>query len=109
VLDPFAVAAIRLLVLTGARLREILHARWENVDFERGIIHLPDSKTGKKPIYLSAAAHAVLANLSRLEDNPFVIPSERRDCKAFAFTIFGIRSHPLARALRLACQSSGSF
>src|SRR3984893_17453859 len=28
-LDPFAVAAIRLLILTGARLREILHARWE--------------------------------------------------------------------------------
>jgi integrase len=77
VLDPFAVAAIRLLILTGARLREILHARWENVDFERGIIHLPDSKTGKKPIYLSAAAQAVLADLSRLEDNPFVIPGEK--------------------------------
>ena len=53
--DPFAVAAIRLLILTGARLREILHARWESVDFERGIIHLGDSKTGRKPIYLSAA------------------------------------------------------
>ncbi len=26
-LDPFAVAAIRLLILTGARLREILHAQ----------------------------------------------------------------------------------
>ena len=55
-IDPFAVAAIRLLCLTGARLREILHARWEHVDFERGIIFLPDSKTGKKPIYLNAAA-----------------------------------------------------
>jgi integrase len=36
ILDPFAVAAIRLLILTGARLREILHARWELIDFERG-------------------------------------------------------------------------
>ena len=51
VADPFAVAAVRLLILTGARLREILHARWESVDFERGIIHLEDSKTGRKPIY----------------------------------------------------------
>ena len=34
-LDPFAVAAIRLLILTGARLREILDARWQHVDFER--------------------------------------------------------------------------
>jgi len=62
-LDPFAVAAIRLLILTGARLREILHARWEHVDIERGVIFLPDSKTGKKPVYLSAAAQSVLASL----------------------------------------------
>lgn len=34
--DPFAVAAIRLLIFTGARLREILHVNWEHVDFERG-------------------------------------------------------------------------
>jgi integrase len=76
-LDPFAVAAIRLLILTGARLREILHARWEHVDFERGVIFLPDSKTGKKPIYLSAASLAILAALPRIEGNPFVIPGEK--------------------------------
>ena len=29
ILDPYAVAAIRLLILTGARLREILHVKWE--------------------------------------------------------------------------------
>ena len=56
-------AAIRLLMLTGARLREILHAKWEQVDIERGVIFLTDSKTGKKPIYLSAAAQAVLASV----------------------------------------------
>jgi integrase len=78
VLDPFAVAAIRLLILTGARFREILHARWEHVDFERGIIHLPDSKTGAKPIYLSAAAQAVLIKLPRMADNPYVIAGMRR-------------------------------
>jgi integrase len=76
-LDPFAVAAIRLLILTGARLREILHTRWEEVDFERGVIFLPDSKTGKKPIYLSAAALAILTALPHLEGNPFVIPGEK--------------------------------
>lgn len=72
--DPFAVAAVRLLILTGARLREILHARWENVDFERGIIHLTNSKTGRKPIYLSSAALAILSDLPRVEGNPHVIP-----------------------------------
>jgi integrase len=72
-LDPFAVAAIRLLILTGARLREILDARWSQVDLERGILFLADSKTGKKPIYLSAAAQAVLAALPRIEGNPHII------------------------------------
>jgi integrase len=72
-LDPFAAAAIRLLILTGARLREILDSKWEQVDLERGIIFLPDSKTGRKPIYLSAAAQAVLAGLPRIEGNPYII------------------------------------
>ena len=72
-LDPFAVAAIRLLILTGARLREILHAQWSYVDFERGILFLQDSKTGKKPVYLSAAALAILAALPRVGGNPHVI------------------------------------
>ena len=72
-LDRYAVAALRLLIFTGARLREILHAKWEQVDIERGLIFLADSKTGKKPLYLSAAAQKVLADLPRVEGNPHVI------------------------------------
>ena len=45
-LDPYVAAALRLLVLTGARLREILHAKWAQIDLERGLIFLADSKTG---------------------------------------------------------------
>src|SRR4029077_11230685 len=76
-LDPYAVAALRLLILTGARLREVLHAKWDQVDIGRGVIFLADSKTGKKPIYLSAATQAVLAALPRLEANPCVIAGAR--------------------------------
>ena len=71
--DPYAVAAIRLLILTGARLREILHAQWSWVDLSRGVIFLPTSKTGAKPLYLSAAAQAVLESIPRLEGNPYII------------------------------------
>jgi integrase len=66
VIGKHAAAAIRLLILTGARLREILHLRWEHVDFERGLLLLPDSKTGKKAIVLNAPAMAVLADLPRI-------------------------------------------
>jgi integrase len=75
--DPYAVAAIRLLILTGARLREILHAQWRHVDFERGILFLSDSKTGPKPIFLNAAATAVLAGLPHLDGNPHIFPGQK--------------------------------
>jgi integrase len=65
-IGPHAAAAIRLLILTGARLREILHLQWEQVDLERGLLLLPDSKTGKKAIVLNAPAIDIPANLPRV-------------------------------------------
>jgi integrase len=78
VLDPHAVAAIRLLMLTGARLREILEARWDYVDWERGIMFLPDSKTGRKPLYLSDVALTILQGLPRVAGNPHIIPGNKK-------------------------------
>lgn len=71
---PGALTAIRLLALTGARRGEILNARWENVDFERSILILPDSKTGYKVLLWGAAALDVLKNAVRIEDNPYICP-----------------------------------
>lgn len=72
--DPFAVAAIRLLLLTGARLREVLHLKWDFVDLQRGLLNLPDSKTGRKVIFLGTAAIDILAALPRVDDGIFVFP-----------------------------------
>jgi integrase len=71
--EPYTVAALRLLIFTGARLGEILGLRWEWVDFETALIRLPDSKTGAKPLFLNAPAREVLAKLPRIEGNPHVI------------------------------------
>ena len=73
-ISPFATAALRLLLFTGCRLREILHLKWENVDFERGLLFLADSKTGKKTVILNAPALEVLAGLDRF--GPYVVPGD---------------------------------
>ena len=71
------VACVRLLLLTGARLSEILTLRWDWIDMEAGTARLPDSKTGAKTLYLSAPALELLTTLPRIEGNPHVLPGDR--------------------------------
>lgn len=75
--NPVIVAVIHMLILTGARLSEMLTLRWEYVDLDRQVLRLPDSKTGAKTIVLNAAAVDVLSRLHRLEGNPWVFPGHR--------------------------------
>lgn len=77
IIDRHAVAAIRLLILTGWRLREVLHLRWSEVDFERGVALLADSKTGRRYAVLTAPALVILKGLDRLGD--YVISGAERD------------------------------
>jgi integrase len=72
--NPYAIAAIRLLLLTGARKNEILSLKWDWVDFDRGLLILPDSKTGAKAIPLGNAAIALLRTVSVQTNNQFVFP-----------------------------------
>jgi integrase len=73
----FAVAAIRLLLLTGMRKREVLTLRRTDVDLDAGVIKLRDAKTGPRTVILSRVARELLAALPRCEGNPFVICGER--------------------------------
>ena len=72
--SPSVIAAIRLLILTGARVGEVLHLRWAEVDFERSFLRLDDSKTGAKVIHLGEAAVVVLRHLSNQPHSEWVIP-----------------------------------
>lgn len=65
------------MLLTGARVGEILALRWSDVDWERSCIFLPDSKTGRKMIPLGAAAMDLLQTLPNQAGNPHVLPGER--------------------------------
>jgi integrase len=75
-IGPSFLALVRLLIFTGARLSEIQKAQWDWVDFESGVLRLPDSKTGAKTIMLPAPALEVLARQVRVDGNPYVITGE---------------------------------
>jgi integrase len=73
--DPFAVAAIRFLALTGWRRSEALSLKWLDVDLSRGAATLPHSKTGRSYRAIGAPAVALLAALPRLHGSIYVFPS----------------------------------
>jgi integrase len=73
-----AASALALLILTGARKQEVLRARWEFVDLDRGVLTVPLSKSGRpRHVPLSPAAVRVLEGQAqrRVSGNPFVFPS----------------------------------
>ena len=72
-----AIAAIRLLMLTGCRLSEIMTLRWENIALGAAELRLPDSKTGAKVVHLGKPAVAVLRGIARVEGNRWVIAGRR--------------------------------
>ena len=72
-----AVAAIRLLMMTGCRRSEIQTLRWEHVDLEAGEMHLLETKTGARVVPLAPSAVVVLAALPRDQENPWVIVGKK--------------------------------
>jgi integrase len=59
---------IRLLLLTGCRLREIMHAKRAWIDQDRSLLLLPDSKVGQRKIALSAQALAIAVSVPQVEE-----------------------------------------
>ena len=71
---PHIVAVVRLLMLTGCRLGEIAALEWDWIKGRR--IHLPDSKSGPRTVWLSSAARAVIDAIPRYSDDcPFLFPA----------------------------------
>ena len=62
---------IRLLLLTGCRKGELIALRWSEVDDD--VLHLADSKTGPRTVFLNRPARAILMRQPR--DGPCVFPA----------------------------------
>ena len=72
----YGIAAIRVLILTGARRSEIETLRWDNIDFSARKIRLADSKSGPRIIELPAGVRKILLTL-KSNGGEFVFPGRR--------------------------------
>ena len=81
---PSAIAAVRLLMLTGCRSDEILTLKWDDVDRTARVLRLRDAKTGPRMMPLTGPVLKVLDGIERAEGVPWVLrgakPRSRLAC-----------------------------
>lgn len=92
----------RFAALTGLRLSEQFSLRWADVDLERGLLTLPDTKSGHvQYAHLNEEAKAILREFDSWQRSTWVFPSEnpatRLDQRNFYTRVFV----PAVRALKL--------
>ena len=71
---------VPMLILTGARKREVLDARWEDFDLARRVWRIPITKSGKaRRVPLSDGALTLLATMPRKSDCPWAFANPATD------------------------------
>jgi integrase len=76
--NPHLGFIVSLLLLTKLRVRELLTARWEDVDLENGLWRVASASSGAAlGIPLTAAAIEIVRQLPRWDDCPHVIANPR--------------------------------
>ena len=99
---PHIVAIVRLLMLTGCRFGEIAALEWDWIRGKR--IHLPDSKSGPRTVWLCDAARTVIDAIPRYgEECPYLFPGRppTRPVDTIAFHWDRIRKEADLPGLRL--------
>jgi integrase len=72
-----SVNAIRLLMLTGCRLGEIMTLEWDFVNLDTQEFRLPDSKTGAKVVHFGETVATVLNEIEKIDGDPWVITGRK--------------------------------
>ncbi|MAN78380.1 MAG: integrase [Rhizobiales bacterium] len=78
-----AIAGIRLLSLTGARLSEIVKLQWSEVDLANQVLVYGDTKTGQSLRPLGSAAIDIIQATETMGGAGFVLPGARDTAKPF--------------------------
>lgn len=75
-LNPQLKHIVGLLLLTGARVSELLHAEWRHIDLDKRQWLIPTSKTGKaRYVPLSKPAIDILSAVPRFDKCAYVLPN----------------------------------
>lgn len=79
---------IPMLLLTGARKREVLDAKWRDVDLERSFWRIPITKSGReRHVPLSAATLDLLNNVPRSRFSDYIFENPKTH-KSFSSVFF---------------------
>ncbi|MEW8437975.1 MAG: integrase arm-type DNA-binding domain-containing protein [Candidatus Thiodiazotropha taylori] len=72
--------ALQFLILTTTRTSEVLQAKWDEIDLDKGVWTIPAERMKARRehrVPLSDAALNILAALTRLEGNAYLFPGSR--------------------------------
>jgi integrase len=94
------IAAIRVVILAGARIGEPLALRWPEIRRDEMELHLPDTKTGFSRRPISAATLAVLDSVERIPGVDFVFPDIKKPTRHLAY-------HTVEKAFRRIVDAAG--
>jgi integrase len=68
---------MKMALFTGMRRGELFRLKWDDIDFERGFIHIRDPKGGRdQTIPLNEDARRMLLNIQRSE-SPYIFPGRK--------------------------------
>lgn len=74
--NPMLQYIISMLIFTGARRREVLEARWEDINLSKLSWRIPISKSGKaRHVPLSSGVVDLLQHIPRFAHCPYVFPN----------------------------------
>ena len=97
----WAVSLVVLAVGTGMRLGELCQLEWSRVDFERGLILVTNTKSGRdRQVPMSAAVRARLLTLHSRRRGPLVFPAVRDPARPLS-------GSTVQQVFQRACQKAG--
>ena len=74
--SQYAIAGIKVCLLTGCRASEVETMKWVNIDKEQKVINLDDSKTGPRSVEMTEEVVEIIESMNRLSNCELVFPGK---------------------------------